>query len=367
VRRQDTTARARGMIVHEKSVQRAVRLFALSTLCLVACTGAHEVRPRVVDPVSVAPSPDTALQTALAKIAAESDGKVAVTVEHLGNGTRASVHGDVRLPMMSVFKLPLAIVALALVDDRSLRLDQAWTLEESELRTVSPIAEAWRAGTHTVTLETMIVRTLQDSDNTAGDKLVAVEGGGPAITARLRALGINGIDVAEQEIEIFARLWCPAAPRPSGGWTIPAIDACPKPTKEERLAAARHEIDASPNAATTDALVDMLATLDRAAIPSHRAWLRDTLAGTKTGRARLKGLLPEGTRVEHKTGTGPDFDGLNIATNDVGVLTLPDGGRVAIAVLTAGSQAELATREKLIATLARAAWDHFTQPGLPHP
>lgn len=61
----------------------------------------------------------------------------------------------------------------------------------------------------------------------------------------------------------------------------------------------------------TAGLVDMLAALDGPAISGHRDWLRDTLAGTRTGPARLKGLLPEGTRVEHKTGTGDDVDGLN--------------------------------------------------------
>ncbi len=349
-------------------VRPEMKLLAFLTLLTVsglACSGSPTTKPpsepSSEPPASAAPSRDAALERALASIAAESDGTVAVSVLHLGNGTRASLHGDVRLPMMSVFKLPLAIVALSMIDEGKLRLDQDVPISESELRPVSPIAEAWHTGTHSVTIETLLVRTIQDSDNTAGDKLVALEGGGQAITARLRRLGIMNVDIGEQEIEMFARITCPGAARPASGWTMPAIQACPAPTKAMHLAAAQHELERAPNSATTDGLVDMLAALDGPAIPGHRDWLRDTLAGTRTGPTRLKGLLPEGTRVEHKTGTGDDVDGLNLATNDVGVITLPDASRVAIAVLIAGSRQDKASRERLIARLAKTVWDRFAR------
>ena len=344
-------------------------LFTLSTLAavstgpLAACTETHATQPPIattVAPSVVTPAHDDVLEHALASIAAGYDGTAAVSVLNLSDGTRASLHGDVRLPLMSVFKLPLAIVALSMVEDGTLKLEQEYPIAESELRPgVSPIAEAWKEGKHSVTLETMLVRTLQDSDNTAGDKLVTIEGGGPAITARLRKLGIPGIDIAEQEIEIFARTDCPGAAPPAGGWTFPAIDACPKPTPAMHLAAGEHEITHSPNAASTDALVGMLAAIEHDALPRSGGWLHDTLAGTKTGVKRLKALLPPGTRIEHKTGTGGETEGLNLATNDVGVITLPDGKRVAIAVLTAGSRQPIEVREALIARFAKATWDRL--------
>ena len=337
--------------------------FALLLVMPVACAAAPSPTqaPPPITSAKSATARDPALQAALAKVAAESDGIVAVTVQHLGNGTRASLRGDVRLPMMSVFKLPLAIVALSLVETGALKLEQDVPIAESELRlgTVSPIADQWKDGARSVTLETLIVRAIQDSDNTAGDKLVTLLGGGAAITTHLRKLGIVGVDVAEQEIEIFARAVCPGTPKPFGGWTMPAINACPTPTPADQLAAGQREIDHAPNGATTDALVEMLAAIDGGAIPRYRSWLRDTLAGTKTGAKRLKALLPPGTRVEHKTGTGEDPQGLNVATNDVGVLTLPDGQRVAIAVLTAGSRRVQAAREATIARLAKVTWDRF--------
>jgi len=335
---------------------------SLSLLLLLASC-AHRSPPSTASTATTS-ARDTALESSLSAIASSFDGTVAVGVRHLRTGAFASIHGSTRLPMMSVFKLPLAVVALSMVEEGRWTLDQRIEISEAELRPgVSPIADEWMKGEHAPTLETMLVRVIQDSDNTAGDKLVSLEGGGNAVTQHLRSLGIAGIDVAEQEIEIFARLECPGVAAPPTGWTFPAIDACPKPTPAEHLAAARHEIETAPNGATPDALVDLLASIDRGTILSgkSRAFLHDTLAGTQTGPRRLRAGLPPGTRLEHKTGTGGLVEGLDVATNDVGIVSLPDGGRFAIAVLTAGSHRDDAAREAVIASLARAAWEHFTR------
>ena len=118
---------------------------------------------------------------------------------------------------------------------------------------------------------------------------------------------------------------------------------------------------APPNGATTDAIVDMLAALDKGTILSEasRKWLLTTLAGTATGARRLKGQLPAGTPVAHKTGTGDTIGGFNIATNDVGIITLPNGDRLAMAVIIAGAHGEPAKLEGLIAKLARASYEAF--------
>ena len=77
-----------------------------------------------------------------------------------------------------------------------------------------------------------------------------------------------------------------------------------------------------------------------------------------TGPARLKGLLPAGTAVAHKTGT------MGGTTNDGGVVTLPDGaGHVAIAVFVKGSTKEVEERERVIAEIARTVYDYFLLAG----
>jgi beta-lactamase class A len=82
--------------------------------------------------------------------------------------------------------------------------------------------------------------------------------------------------------------------------------------------------------------------------------LLDILRRVSTGADRLKGLLPPGTVVRHKTGT------IGGTTNDVGIIELPDGaGNVAIAVYVKGSTKEVPVRERAIAQIARAAYDYF--------
>jgi beta-lactamase class A len=75
------------------------------------------------------------------------------------------------------------------------------------------------------------------------------------------------------------------------------------------------------------------------------------------GANRLKGLLPPGTIVAHKTGTSGTNQGITAATNDIGLITLPGGKHLAIAVFVSDSPADEATREGVIAKTAKAVWD----------
>src|SRR4029077_2374180 len=78
------------------------------------------------------------------------------------------------------------------------------------------------------------------------------------------------------------------------------------------------------------------------------------------GAKRLKGLLPPGTIVAHKTGTSGTENGITAATNDIGIITLPNGRHVAVAVFVSDSPADEATREGVIAKVAKAIWEKFS-------
>jgi beta-lactamase class A len=302
------------------------------------------------------------LEAQLRAIAAASDGTVAATVIHLPSGARASVHGDARLPMMSVFKLPLALAMLREIDAGHRKLGDVVPLTARELRPgVSPVAEAWARGDKAPALERLLRTVLVDSDNTSGDKLVTLGGGGPAITARLAALGIRGIAIAEQEIEIQGRIDCPGVAAPVLGWTPAEIAGC-RPKADAVAAAVRHEIAAAPNAASSDGLAALLVAIDGKLLlaPSSQDWLMARLSETRTGGQRLRAGVPAGTRVAHRTGTGMTRGGVNVATNDIGLIWLPDGSRVAVAVLTAGRGGDDAARDATIAAIARAAYAAFT-------
>ena len=94
---------------------------------------------------------------------------------------------------------------------------------------------------------------------------------------------------------------------------------------------------------------DPLVDGDRALTPRSRATLIDMMRRCVTGSNRIRGMLPYGAVVEHKTGT------LNRYTTDVGFLTLPDGRRLAVAFFARGGE----NRPAVIATAARAIYDGF--------
>jgi beta-lactamase class A len=80
-----------------------------------------------------------------------------------------------------------------------------------------------------------------------------------------------------------------------------------------------------------------------------------------TGPKRLKGLLPKGTAVAHKTGTGGTQSGSTSATNDIGIIYLPNGNHLAVAVFVSDSSADEKTRESVIARIAKASWDKLSK------
>jgi beta-lactamase class A len=115
-----------------------------------------------------------------------------------------------------------------------------------------------------------------------------------------------------------------------------------------------------PNLGTAADLARLLAKLQQGGLlqAPQQALLLGFMERARTGgERRLRADLPAGTQVADKTGTGDD------TTNDVGLITLPDGkGHLAIAVLITRSKLSTEAQEKLIADLARAAYDFYVSP-----
>jgi beta-lactamase class A len=106
------------------------------------------------------------------------------------------------------------------------------------------------------------------------------------------------------------------------------------------------------------ALLDVLAR-GRMLSPSSTRRLLAIMAETKTFPDRLKaGLLP-GWSLAHKTGTSGTWRGVTAATNDVGVLTAPDGGMVSIVTLIADSGSPSADLAAVMARFARATIESY--------
>ncbi len=80
-----------------------------------------------------------------------------------------------------------------------------------------------------------------------------------------------------------------------------------------------------------------------------------------TGAKPFERFLPKRTVVAHKTGTSGTQNGITAATNDIGVITLPNGNHIAIAVFVSDSSADEKTREAVIARIAKAVWDRWAK------
>jgi beta-lactamase class A len=78
------------------------------------------------------------------------------------------------------------------------------------------------------------------------------------------------------------------------------------------------------------------------------------MTDAETGHRRLRRGLPTGATLAHKTGTGGVQDGVTSATNDIGIITLPDGRHILIAVYIENSSADAWTRNQVMTDIAKA-------------
>src|SRR5262249_52732450 len=129
------------------------------------------------------------------------------------------------------------------------------------------------------------------------------------------------------------------------------------PAKERQAAGLRFEKDPR-DTATPSGMTRLLVRFSKGELLSKDSTelLRDALRRCKTGDRRIRALLPPGTQVFDKTGTA------GRSANDVGLVRLPDGRELAIAIFVKSSTKPQEAREKTIAAIARAAYEGFVNP-----
>ncbi len=263
---------------------------------------------------------------AAAAVAAEKDGMaVGVSVVQIESGRGVAHRGGERFQMASVFKVPVAIAVLDAVEKGALRLDQDVEILASDRAEVGPIDDHWTPGMR-VTVAYMVDVMLVDSDNTAADKLIRLLGGPGAVEKALVSRGLAGIRISLDERGMGAEI------------------------RRDLAALERGE----QNGATPDAMAALLTRLFAGELLPGPATNRilDAMRRCATGDRRLRAGLPKGTEVRDKTGT------LRSCSNDAGILTLPDGTHLVVAVFTRGGT-DPAGRDAAIASVARAAWQAF--------
>ncbi len=311
-----------------------------------------------------APALAVDLAAAFADAEREGQGHLGVAVLHVESGERGAYHGTARFPMQSVFKLPLAIEVLARVDAGELRLDEVLHIRAIDIRPgpSGALADELPPGGGDRTVLELLERVVRSSDNTAADVLLERLGGPRRGTDRLRGLGITGIDVSRSEAELMMD-YCGVTTRPPReAWTLDGIRAATRTGPAARSRAMAAYLADPRDTATPEAMAALLLRVHRQdllAKPSA-ARLVDILERATTGKDRLRALLPAGTVVAHKTGTGEEADGVVSATNDVGIITLPGAaGHVVVAAFLSGARGDDASRAHALARVGKAVFDHY--------
>jgi beta-lactamase class A len=266
------------------------------------------------------------LQQQVRAIANDAQGTVSTSCWLANSDINCDLNPHGHPPMQSVFKLPLAIAVLHQVEQGKYALDQPIRFEPSDRilpHAYSPLWDKYPQAGVDVPLRELLRLTVSLSDNVAADILLRLAGGPSAVNQYIASLGIRGFHLVDNEnalhheTDLQYRNWF----QPAGA-----------------VALLRMIDEHSPlNAADTKFLLDIMTA------PSEKT--------------RIGARLPPGMPIAHKTGSSDVDNGLAHATNDIGLITLPDGRKLAVAVFVTDSRADEATRARVIAGIGKAAYE----------
>lgn len=308
-----------------------------------------------------APSP--AAQSAKAHLLAElsrfammSDGTVGIAIQNLSTGETVEVNGHTLFPMASAYKVAVAGKILSMVDAGTLSLDQIITVDQAMIAS-GGIADLLPHKGAALSIYTLLDLMMTRSDNSATDILVLQAGGAHAVNAWVKSTGVHDLRVDSNTAQLLYRAM--GIPPKSGSFQAnmqAALQADPvlrqRDTRDlPNIAFAQDPRDTATPLAM-NALIIALQT-GKLLKPDTTATLIAIMDRCKTGALRLKGMLPPGTSVAHKTGS------LNGTGNDVGIITLPNGQMIAMTVFVMKDSKGHQSRDQIIAHAARAAYDYF--------
>jgi len=270
---------------------------------------------------------DDLLRTRIEQISETAKGIVGVSVIGIEKTDTMSFNGNKKFPMQSVYKFPLALAVLHQVDKGKFSLKQLITLKKEDLlpNTWSPLRDKYPGGNVKITLDELIAVTVSRSDNNGCDILFRLIGGPKIVNKYIHDLGIKEIAITTTEAEMHK------------DWEAQYSNWC------------------SPRA-----MGKLLSMFYNGKILSKEStkYLYEVMVKTTTASKKLKGLLPEGTIVAHKSGlSGSNEKGILAASNDVGIITLPNGSHVIIAVFVSNSTADESSCDTVIAEIAKTVWD----------
>ncbi len=269
------------------------------------------------------------LRKQLEQIAVAYDGKLGIAIKDLSGKDTVSLNGQGHFAMQSVYKFHLALAVLQQVDKGKFKLEQKILVKKKDLlpNTHSPLRDKYPNGEIEIPLSEILKYTVSLSDNNGCDILFRLLGGPKVVDTYLKNIGIKNVAVVATEEEMHQDEKIQFT-----NWSTPwsATQLLEKFYQKKLLSPSSHE------------------------------FLWKTLVETSTGANKLKGLLPAGTVVGHKTGySGSNSQGIIAATNDIGIVQLPNGKHYAVAVFYGGTKLNMNDSDRVIAEVSKAAWDYF--------
>lgn len=255
---------------------------------------------------------------------------VGVAVVALEDRDSVSFNGKRHYPMQSVYKFHVAMTVMHQVDQKKLSLGQNIHVTKNDLlpNTHSPLRDKYPNGA-IIPLSEVLAYTVSQSDNNGCDILFRLLGGPAVVNDYIHSLGVTDVSIQTTEDEMHH------------DWNVQF-----------------------KNWSTPIGAVQLLEILYQKKDLSKASteFLMKILVETTTGPNKIKGLLPSGTIVAHKTGySGANEAGVVAATNDVGIVTLPNGKHFAIAVFVSNSSEPVENLDEIIAQISGVAWDYFSK------
>lgn len=297
------------------------RLFKLTGLILLIGTGCK------------AQSDQTdLLRNKIEQILSDKNAVVGVSITGNDKKNTLSINGDKHFPMQSVFKFHIALAVLSEIDKGTLSVDQIVKINKDELwkGTWSPLRDENPNGGD-FTIGKLIQYTVSHSDNTACDVLIRLIGTPKTVEEYIKKSGIQDIEITFSEKEMQEK-W----ENMFQNWT-------------------------TPNAAN-ETLRIFFENKNNLLSKRSYDFFWKTNKETTTALGRIRGQLPEEIIVAHKSGSsGTNKEtGITDAVNNIGIVFLPDGKYFYISVFVTKSHENDKTNDKIIADIAKAAYDFYT-------
>ncbi len=285
-----------------------------------------------------------------------TDGVVGVGIIHLETGRELYLNKNERFPMASSVKVPVAVRLMELVDEGKVRLDSMVTVKASDISPGSGVIKYRTRPGKKLSLRYLLENMLTISDNSATDMIFRAIGGPSGVHATMQNSGIEGMSVDRPIYLVLSNIWGVTGLTEDDPFSMQILNRLmAKVTSKQRIEARRNFFTDTRDTSTPEAMAKLLEKIWREDVLSSRSskMVLDIM-GRSHGNRRIKGLLPPGTKVYHKTGT------IRGGLSDVGIVELPNGaGHLVVVVFVKGGKEPMYTAEKTMALIARDAFDYF--------